>query len=62
VKASPDLTGDGRVDIYDIVAVAGIYGCSEGEVCWNAKADLVEDGLINIHDVVAVARHYGETI
>jgi len=62
VKRNPDVNGDGLVDIYDVVAVTGIYGCREGEAGWNPKADVVQDGVINIYDVVAVTGHYGETI
>ncbi|MCW3986207.1 MAG: PKD domain-containing protein, partial [Candidatus Bathyarchaeota archaeon] len=62
VKMNPDIDGDGDVDIFDVVAVTGIYGCLEGEPCWDPRADLVEDGVINIYDVVIVASHYGETI
>jgi hypothetical protein len=54
----PDIDGDGDVDIFDVVRVGGIYGCQEGEPCWNPRADLVEDGIINIFDVVAVASQY----
>jgi len=62
VKMNPDIDGDGDVDIFDVVAVTGIYGCLEGAPCWNPRADLVEDGVINIYDVVIVSSHYGETI
>ena len=61
VKACPDLDGDGDVDIYDVVIVTSIYGCKEGDACWNPKADLFEDGVIDIYDVVGVTGHYGET-
>jgi len=61
VKACPDIDGDGDVDIYDVVAVSSIYGCKEGEACWNPQADLSENGVIDIYDIVGVTSHYGET-
>jgi len=60
VKTNPDIDGDGDVDIFDVVAITGIYGCKEGMPCWNPRADLREDGVINIYDVVLVAGSYGE--
>ena len=62
VKTNPDLDGDGDVDIFDVVMIASLYGCKEGEADWNPKADLVEDGEINIFDVVEVAANYGKTL
>ncbi|MCW4052202.1 MAG: PKD domain-containing protein [Candidatus Bathyarchaeota archaeon] len=62
VKANPDLDGDGDVDIFDVVMIASLYGCKEGEADWNPKADLVADGEINIFDVVEVAASYGRTL
>jgi len=60
VKPNPDINGDNRIDILDVVAVTSIYGLQEGDPNWNPKADLIEDGLISILDVVAVTSHYGE--
>jgi hypothetical protein len=62
VKSNPDLDGDGDVDIFDVVLIASLYGCAEGDTDWNPKADLVEDGEINIFDVVDVAANYGSTL
>ncbi|TET57315.1 hypothetical protein E3J51_03255, partial [Candidatus Bathyarchaeota archaeon] len=62
IKMNPDMDDDGDVDIFDVVVVTSIYGCQEGEPCWNPRADLVEDGIINIYDVVYIASNYGQTI
>ncbi len=62
IQGNPDLDGDGDVDIFDIVIIAGVYGYEEGDPGWNPKADLVEDGVINIFDVVVAAGYYGQTI
>lgn len=56
-----DLNVDCRLDIYDVVLMALIYGCAEGEPEWNPKADLAYPwGRIDILDLVTCAYHYGE--
>ena len=61
VKIPGDVNGEGRVDIYDIILIASIYGCKEDDRCWNPQADLAEPyGIINIYDVITAASHYGE--
>jgi len=56
-----DINHDGSVNILDIVSIASIYGCREGELGWNPKADLAPPyDLINMPDLVTAARHYGE--
>lgn len=56
-----DINDDRVVDILDIVAIASIYNCKEGELKWNPEADLAQPyGKIDIFDLVTVAAHYGE--
>ncbi len=48
--SAPDLTGDGVVDIFDLVFVASRYGTDD------LAADINLDGIVNILDLVAVAK------
>jgi hypothetical protein len=62
VKMLGDVNGDGKINIYDVVMVAAIYGAKKGDPNWNPDCDLVPPwDLINIYDVVAVASRYGQT-
>ena len=58
-----DINHDGRVDISDIVLMASIYGCTEGDPDWNPEADIAPPyGRIDIYDLVTCIYHYGEKI
>jgi hypothetical protein len=56
-----DVNGDRRVDIFDIVHMAGGYGTTAGHPKFNAASDINGDGDIDIFDIVIAATHYGET-
>ncbi|MBE0519972.1 right-handed parallel beta-helix repeat-containing protein [Candidatus Bathyarchaeota archaeon] len=57
-----DVNHDGVVNINDIVLIASIYGCEEGEPYWNPEADLAPPyGKIDIYDLVTCVYHYGQT-
>ncbi len=51
-----DVNDDGKVNIQDLVLVAGQFGQS-GE---SLKGDINGDGTVNILDLVAVSSHFGE--
>jgi len=55
-----DLDGNGVVDIFDALALAGVFGLEEGDPNWNPDADLVEDGVIDIFDALVFAANFGE--
>jgi hypothetical protein len=56
-----DVNCDGKVDIFDLVAVAHYYDAKQGDSDWNnaSKYDLNLDGVIDIFDIVIVASNYG---
>ena len=52
----------GVIDIYDIAAVASVYGSRRGDPNWFERADVAPlYGFIDIYDVVTVAARYGTT-
>ncbi|RKU19585.1 hypothetical protein C6500_10470 [Candidatus Poribacteria bacterium] len=51
-----DVTGDGKVDVLDLVTVARSLGSR------NARADTNGDGRVDVLDLVVVAKHLGETV
>jgi hypothetical protein len=67
-----DLNGDGKVDIYDMILMADVFGMTNSSVYWNETgyipsypnfapymADLNGDGVIDIFDVIILARNFG---
>lgn len=59
---SPDLNGDGKVDIMDVAAVALTYGKSKGEPGYSPEADLDQNGIIDILDIAIVAADFGKLL
>ena len=51
VAQTPDVNGDGSVNIFDLVSIAGMLG-NEGQ---NLAEDVNADGIVNILDLVLVA-------
>jgi uncharacterized surface protein with fasciclin (FAS1) repeats len=49
------------VDIFDVVAITGIYESELGDPEYVANSDIDGNGIIDIFDVVACTSHYEET-
>ncbi len=62
VTKTPDLNHDGRVDIFDVAAIAFAYGSQAGSATWNSAADLTGNGRVDIMDVATVAADYGAPV
>ena len=61
IKLLGDIDGSGKIDIFDVVAVASIYGKCQDDPEWNSEADLVfRWGVIDIFDLVTVTSKYGQ--
>jgi hypothetical protein len=56
-----DLSGDGQVDIEDVMLVASHWRCRCGDECYNANYDLDDDCDIDVVDIMLVVTHWGET-
>ena len=62
VTLAGDVDGDGDVDIFDIVKMAGCYGKKQGQPGYIANCDVDKDGDIDIFDIVIAAGNYGKKI
>jgi len=62
VSIPGDLNGDGTVDIYDAVMLAGAFNSQLGSINWNPNADINGDGIVDIYDAVILAGSIGQSI
>lgn len=56
-----DVDGDGDVDIFDIVIIAGVYGVSKPDPRYDPNNDIDGDGDVDIFDIVAAAGNYNKS-
>jgi len=54
-----DLNKDDKVDIFDIVSIALVFGVQEGEEGYSRTIDINGDGIIDIFDLVSAALVFG---
>ncbi len=55
-----DVNGDGSVDIYDAIILAGAYNSVPGSPNWNPNADINNDGIVDIYDAIILAGNYNQ--
>jgi hypothetical protein len=55
---SGDINGDGIVDIYDAIQLAGKFGLTSSSKVWNPDCDLNADGNVDIYDAIILAGHF----
>ncbi len=60
VVIAGDINGDGGVDIYDAIMLAGAYNSVPGAPNWNPNSDLNSDGIVDIYDAIILAGHYSQ--
>ncbi len=60
VTVPGDLNGDGIVDIYDAITLAGGFNTNPGNSHWNANADINSDNAIDIYDAIILANHFNQ--
>jgi PKD repeat protein len=61
-QLSPDVNGDGKVDMGDVVTVLKAFGSTPGMPNWNPACDLEQNGRIDMGDVVIVLEAFGEYV
>jgi hypothetical protein len=54
VKCPADITGDGVVNVDDLLAVINAWGA-----CPGCPADITGDGVVNVDDLLAVINAWG---
>jgi len=61
VAVPGDIKGDGVVDIYDAIMLAGAYNSKPNDSNWNPNADINGDNFVDIYDAITLAGNYGKT-
>jgi len=55
-----DIKGDGVVDIYDAIMLAGAFNTRPGMLHWNANTDINGDNSVDIYDAIILAGHFNQ--
>ena len=54
--------GDGIIDIFDAILLAGSYNSTPSTPNWNPNADINGDNIVDIFDAVLLAGNLGKAI
>ena len=55
-----DISGDGHVDLLDLLYMAGAWATVTGDPNYNAACDLNSDGVVNVIDLLYLADNWGK--
>jgi hypothetical protein len=55
-----DINGDGTVDIFDAILLAGAYNAVPGRPNWSPNADINGSGIVDIFDAIILSNHYNQ--
>jgi len=61
-QGSPDVDGNGRVDMTDVVIVLDAFGSTPGKPNWNPIADINMDYKVDMTDVIIVLDNFGKYV
>jgi len=61
-QGSPDVDGNGRVDMTDVVIVLDAFGSTPGKPNWNPVADINRDDKIDMTDIIIVLDNFGKYV
>ena len=62
VLKSPDLNGDGTINIIDLARIGAAFGFTPASAGWNPDVDLNFDSVVNIIDLAIVAANFGRIL
>ena len=57
-----DVNGDGSVDIYDAITLAGYFNSIPSSAKWNGNADINSDNVVDIYDAIILAGNFNKKI
>ena len=55
-----DINQDSKVDIFDAILLANVFGIDSTNPNWNSTRDLKENNIVDIFDCIILANHFGE--
>ena len=61
VRLLGDIRFDRKLDILDVVRIAGKYGMTKDDPDWDVMLDLKPDGKLDILDILKITGRYGTT-
>ncbi len=57
-----DTTGDGNVNVFDLLNFRRSYLANDGDTDFNQSVDFNDDGVINVFDLLAFRQRYGSSV